>query len=65
MEGMGVKFTSGMGRHLTPFEHVWAYDWLFWDSWLVQTVLTDGLACLRLPTHPLHLPLPLPPTHPL
>ena len=46
---------------IMPFKHAWAYDWLFWDSWLVQTVLTNGLARLRLPTHPLHPPLPLPP----
>ena len=45
---------------ITPFKRVWAYGWLFWDSWLVQTVLTDGLALLRLPTHPLHPPLPPP-----
>ena len=45
---------------ITPFKRVWAYDWLFWDSWLVQTVLTDGLACLRLPTRPspCHPPTP-------
>ena len=48
---------------ITPFKRVWAYDWLFWDSWLVQMVLTDGLARLRLPTYPLHPPLP-PPTRP-
>ena len=43
---------------IMPFEHVWAYGWHFWDPWLVQTVLTDGLALLRLPTHPLHPPSP-------
>ena len=43
---------------ITPFKRVWAYAWLFWDSWIGQTVLTDGLARLRLPTHPLHPPLP-------
>ena len=43
---------------LRPSKHVWAYDWHFWDSYLVQTVLTEVLTHLRLPTHLLH------PTHP-
>ena len=46
------------GTSITPFRRVWAYGWYFWDSWLVQMVLTDGLARLRLPTHPLHSPTP-------
>ena len=48
-----------------PFKHVWTYSLHFWDPKLLQTVLTEGLTCLRLPTHLLHPPLPLPPVHPL
>ena len=43
---------------LPSFKHVWTYDWHFWDPWLAQTVSTEGLTCLWLPTHP------FPPTHP-
>ena len=53
MEGMGVKFTPGIGRHLhllTPFKHVWAYRWHFWDPKLVQMVLMEGLVS---PIHPI------------
>ena len=38
----------------TKFKHVWAYDWHFWDPWLAQTIPTEGLTDLRLPTYPLH-----------
>ena len=57
--------TSNGDTSLTPFKHVWASGWHFWDLSLALTVPMEGLARLRLPTHPLHLPLPLPPTHPL
>ena len=50
---------------LTPFKYVWAYGWLFWDPQLAQTVPMEGLPYLRIPTHPLHPPSSLPPTHPL
>ena len=60
MEGMGVKFTPAIDRETSI--NVWAYSWHFWDTWLVQTVLIEGLAHLRLPTKPLHPPLPLLPT---
>ena len=64
MEGMGVKFTPGIGgrmlRHSSEFGHMAGTS----GTQLVQTVLTDGLARLRLPTHPLHPPLPSPPTRP-
>ena len=64
MEGMVVKFTPAIRRHLLmPFKHVWAYGWLFWDLYLVQMVLTKGITHLRLSTHSLHLLLP-PPAHP-
>ena len=54
MEGMGVKFTPGIGRHLlTPFKHVWAYGWYFWDPWLVQTVLMEGLVSPIYPICPM------------
>ena len=59
MEGMGLKFTLRIGRRLLmQFKHVWACGWNFWDPQLVQTVLTEGLTCLWLPTHPstLHSP---------
>ena len=49
---------------LMPSKHVWAYGWHFWDSWLVQTVLTESLTRLHLPTlllHLSHLLLPLTP----
>ena len=57
--GCEIHLRDG-GTSITPFKRVWAYDWPFWDSQLVQMVLTDGLARLRLPTHPLH-PLTRPP----
>ena len=63
MEGMCDVHLRDGETSITPFKRVWAYDGLFWDSWLGQTVLTDGLARLRLPTHPLRPPLP-PPTRP-
>ena len=47
-----------------PFKHALAYGWHFWDSQLVQTVLTESLTHLQLLTQPLHSPLPLPPTYP-
>ena len=52
MEGMGVKFTTTIGRCvLTPFKHVWAYGWHFWNPQLVQTVLTPPTT-LPPTTHP-------------
>ena len=49
---------------LTRFKHVWAYGWHFWDPWLAQTVPTEGLTHLRLPTHTLHPPPPPALPHP-
>ena len=47
MEGMDVKFTPGIGRRLlTPFKHVWAYGWHFWDPQVVKTVLTGQIFSL-------------------
>ena len=52
---------------LTPFKHVWAYGWHFWNSWLVKTVLTEqkvkpisGFPPIFF-THPspFHLPTPI------
>ena len=31
---------------LVPSMLVWAYGWHFWDSWLVQTVLIEGVICI-------------------
>ena len=56
--GMSITPFKDGETPITPFKRVWAYDWLFWDSWLDQTVLTDGLARLRFPIYPLHPPLP-------
>ena len=62
MGGMGLIFTPVLVRRLLrPSSRVWAYDWHFLDSWLLQTVQMDGVTRLRLPTHP----TPLPPAHPL
>ena len=57
MEGMGVKFTPGMGRHLLiPFKHVWTYVWLaLLGAMASPNSLNGGLACLRLPS-PSRLP---------
>ena len=64
MGGMGLIFTPVLVRRLLrPSSRVWAYDWLFLDSWLLQTVQFGGVTRLRLPTRPLHPPHP-PPTRP-
>ena len=56
MEGMGLKITPVMGRRLlTLFQHVRAYGWHLCDSWLVQTILMNGLPHLQLPTHPYNM----------
>ena len=34
-------YPSDRETSLTSLKHVWAYGWHFWDSWLVQTVLTN------------------------
>ena len=60
MEGMGLKLTPVVVRLFWLSRHVWAYGWHFLDSWLVQMILTKGIARLWLPIHPPH-PLP---THP-
>ena len=57
MEGMGLKITQVIGRRLlTPFKHVWAYGWHLCNSWLVQTILMNGLPHFQLPTHPYNVP---------
>ena len=50
---------------LRPSRVVWAYEQHFLDSQIFQTVLLEGVTCLRLPTFPHHPPHPLPPAHPL
>ena len=60
MGGMGLIFTPALVRCLLrPSSLVWANDQYFLDSWLLQTVLMEGLTRLRLPTRPLHPPHPL------
>ena len=41
------------GTSLKASSLVWAYDWHFLDSQLLQTVQLEDITCLRLPTHPL------------
>ena len=62
IEGMGLKFTPVIGRSLLGHSSMFRH---FWDPYLVQTVLTEGLTHIRIPTYPLYLLLPLPPAHPL
>ena len=50
MEGMGLKVTPIIETSLRPSKHVWTYGWHFLESQLVQTVLTEGLTHLSLPT---------------
>ena len=56
---------SGSEMSLRPSRHVWDYGWNFLDSWLIQTVITEGVACLQLSILPHHPSHPLPPTYPL
>ena len=66
MGGMGLIFTPALVRcFLRPISLVWAYDWHFLNTWLLQTVQLEGLTCLRLPTRPSTHPTSLPLTHPL
>ena len=71
MEGMGVKLTSVVVRHLlgcpSMFGPIAGNSWTHMYSYsVVQTILTESLTHLRLPTLPLHCsPYPLPPAHPL
>ena len=55
MGGMGPIFTPvSVRRLLRPSSLVWAYNQHFLDSWLLQTVLLEGVTRLRFPpTHPL------------
>ena len=74
MGGVGLIFTPVLVRRLLrPSSRVWAYDWHFLDSQLLQTVQLGGVARLRLPTRPLHPTAPSnhppppptpPPSHP-
>ena len=50
---------GGREMSLRPSKHVWANGLQFWDSWLVQTVLTEGFNRLWLSTLLLHPPHPL------
>ena len=51
--------TPVLVRHLLrPSRLVWAYDWQFLDSQLLQTVLLESITCLWLPTHPYCPPHP-------
>ena len=43
---------SGSETSPRPFKFVWAYGWYFLDSYLVQTVLVEGLTRLLLSTLP-------------
>ena len=66
MGGVGLIFIPVLVRHiLRPSSLVWAYNQHFLDSWLLQTVLLEGLTCLQLPTRPLHPPHPTPSPTPL
>ena len=53
--------TSGSETSHKPSKHVWAYGWHLLDSWLLQTVLTEGITRFQLPTltnpTPLYIPL--------
>ena len=59
MEGMVLIYIhpSSSEMSLRPSKYVWAYGWHFLDSWLIQTVLTESLTLLQMPS-------PLPPTPP-
>ena len=52
MHGSEIHPSDGE-MSLTPFKHIWAYGWHFWDPQLAKTVPKEGLTRLRLPTHPL------------
>ena len=53
----GLNITPVIGRCLlTPFKHVWACGWHFWDLLLVQTIIMKGLPRLWLPIHPYNVP---------
>ena len=60
MEGMGLKLTPVVVRHLLfrPSGQVWAYGLYFLDSQLLQTVLTEGIIHFQLPPLPHHQLIP-------
>ena len=65
IEGMDLKLRlNGPETSLRPSKYVWAYDWHFLDSQLVQILLMEGLTHLQLFTIPYHIPLPFPLTYP-
>ena len=55
MEGMGLKFTPVIGRPLLHHPSVFG-TMAGTSGMLVQTVITEGLTHLRLPTHPYNVP---------
>ena len=61
MEVMGLKVIPVTERCLLRYSSmlVSIYGWHFWNPQLVQTVLTEGLTCLQLPTRPSHLLTPI------
>ena len=68
MEGMSLKLTPVVMRHLlggslSMFGPMLALFGLI--ATVVQTVLTEGLAYLQLPTFSYHPPCTCPPPHPI
>ena len=60
MEGMGVKFTPGIGRRLlTPFKHVLGLWLALLGRIASQNSPNEGLTLLQLLTLPYHSPHPL------
>ena len=63
MESMVLKFTPvNTEMSLTPFKHVWLALLGLTAS---PNSPSGGFNAPLAATHPLHLPLPLPPAHPL
>ena len=56
---------SGSETSLWPSRRVWAHGYHFFDSQLLQTVLTEDIIRLQLPTHPTSHPTSLSPAHSL
>ena len=67
MEGMhGCEIhSSDREKSITPFEHIWAYGWHFWDSYIASPNSPNGWFNLPPASHPPPPPTPtLPLTHP-
>ena len=67
MEGMGLKLTSVVVRHLLykPSKHVWAYGWHFLDTYIASTNNPNRGYNPPPAAHPPPPPTPPPPEYPL